>query len=136
MRDFFLHQIYPFQAICGRKAPPPPPQMREIFFTLDLSISGNFQQLWFCFCGRKAPPPPPRMREFIFTLDLSISGNFKQLWFLWQKSPPADDDFHCTRTSTRYERLFAGNDNPSSYRFDQKNTTSYISIKMPLVSCT
>ena len=117
MREFFLHWIYPFQAIssnfrfCGRKAPPnegnfftlyisilgnfqqlwflwqksPPPRMREIFFTLDLSISGNFQQLWFLW------QKSTRMREIFFTLDLSISGNFQQLWFLWQKPPPPDE---------------------------------------------
>ena len=83
---FFLHWIYPFQAIlsnfgsAGRKAPSP---KRGNFFTLDLSISGNFEQLGFC--GRKAPPPS-KMRKFlfffIFTLDVSISGNFEQLWFL------------------------------------------------------
>ena len=119
----FWLQIYPFQAIssnfgfCGRKAPPPP-HMRENFLTSDLSISGNFEQLWFLwqksppptwgkifllknypfqailsnfgFCGRKAPPPthPTHMRENFLTSDLSISGNFEQLWFLWQKSPP------------------------------------------------
>ena len=83
----FWHQIYPFQAIlsnfdyCGRKAPP---RMREIFLTPDLSISGNFEQLWF-LCQKS---PPSRIRENFLTLDLSISGNFKQLWFLWQKSLP------------------------------------------------
>ena len=111
--------IYLFQAIlskfgfCGRKAPSP--RMRENFLTLDLSISGDFEQVWllwqksptpleegkffdfgsihfrrfwakFAFCGRKAPPP--RMRENFLTLDLSISGDFDQLCFLWQKSPP------------------------------------------------
>ena len=53
------HQIYPFQAIssnfgfCGRKAPLP---MRENFLTPDLSISGNFEQLWFLW--QKSPSPP------------------------------------------------------------------------------
>ena len=90
--------------------------MRD-FFTLDLSISGNFEQLWFLwqksphpspldegnflywiypfqaissnfgFCGRKAPLLQDE--GIFFTLDLSISGNFEQLWFLWQKSPPS-----------------------------------------------
>ena len=63
----------------------PPPQWGNNFLTPDLSISGNFEQLWFC--GRKAPPHP-HMRENFLTPDLSISGNFEQLWFLWQKSPP------------------------------------------------
>ena len=62
-----------------------PTRMREIFLTSDLSISGNFEQLWFLW---QKSPPPPRMRENFLTPDLSISGNFEQLWFLWQKSPP------------------------------------------------
>ena len=114
----FDHRFLPFQAIssnfgfCGRKAPPPP-RMREIFLTSDLSVSGNFKQLWFLW--QKSPPPkwgkffdcrfirfrqfratlvlwqkspPPHMREKFLTADFSISGNFEQLWFLWQKSPP------------------------------------------------
>ena len=36
--------------------PPPTPRMREIFLTSDLSISGNFEQLWF-LC-QKSPPRP------------------------------------------------------------------------------
>ena len=65
MREIFLHWIYPFQAIsrnfgfCGRKAPPDEGK----FFTLDLSISGNFQQLWFLW---QESTPPPRMREDLF----------------------------------------------------------------------
>ena len=78
----FWPQIYPFLAIssnfgfCGRKAPPPlrfirfwqfratlvfvaekppPPRMRENFLTSDLSVSGNFEQLWFLW--QKSPPP-------------------------------------------------------------------------------
>ena len=116
---FFWHQIYPFQAILsnfgfgGRKAPSPS-QMREKFLTPDISISGNFKQLWFWwqkspstsrwgknfwhqiypfqailsnfgFGGRK--DHPCRWGENFLTPDLSISGNFKQLWFWWQKSP-------------------------------------------------
>ena len=34
---------------------PPPPRMRENFWTSDLSISGNFEQLWFLW--QKSPPP-------------------------------------------------------------------------------
>ena len=89
---FFWPQIYPFQAIssnfgfCGRKAPPPP-KMRKFFLTADLSVLGNFEQLWFLW--QKSPPP---MREIFLTADLSISGNFEQLWFLWQKSPPPPDE--------------------------------------------
>ena len=102
--------------------PPHPHRMREIFLTPDLSISGNFEQLWFLWQKSPPPcqdegkffdtrsthfrqfwatlvfvaekPPPPRMREHFLTSDLSISGNFEQLWFLWQKSPsPSFQDF-------------------------------------------
>ena len=72
---FFWLQIYPFQAIssnfgfCDRKALPP--RMRENFLTADLSISGNFKQLWFLW---QRSPPPPRMMENFLTSDLSISG--------------------------------------------------------------
>ena len=89
IREFFFYtgsihfRQFPTTLVFVAEKPPPPPKMRENFFTLDLSISGNFQQLWF-FVAEK---PPPRMREIFFTLDLSISGNFQQLWFLWQKSP-------------------------------------------------
>ena len=98
---------------------PPPLRMRENFLTSDLSISGNFEQLWFLwqkshphpgwgkifwhqiypfqailsnfgFCGRKAPLP--RMRGNFWTPDLSTSVNFEQLWFLWQKSPTPQDE--------------------------------------------
>ena len=120
MREFFLHWIYPFQVIssnfgfCGRKAPPHPHQDEGNFFTLDLSISGNFQQLWFLWQKAPSPrmreiflhwiypfqaiwamldfvaekPPPPQDEGNLFTLDLSISGNFQQLWILCQKTSP------------------------------------------------
>ena len=90
MREICLHWIYPFQAIstnfsfCGRKAPSP--KMREFIFTHDLSISDNFEKLWFLW--QKSPPPPSKMRDFFFILHLSILGNFEQLWFWWQISPP------------------------------------------------
>ena len=67
---------------------PPPPRMRENFLTSDLSISGNFEWLWFLW---QKSPPPPRIRENFLTSDLSISGNFEQLWFLWQKTSPQDE---------------------------------------------
>ena len=85
----FWHQIYPFQAISsnfgfgGRKGPLLPNEGK--FLTPDLSISGNFKQLWFCW---QKSPTPLRWGKFFLTPDLSISGNFKQLWFWWQKSPP------------------------------------------------
>ena len=119
MREKNVHWIYPFQAIssnfgfCGRKAPPLPPQDEGFFFTPDLSISGNFQQLWFLWQKSPPPNPPLRMREFflywIYPFQ-AISSNFG---FCGRN----DDDFHRTRTSTRYERLFAGNGDPSSLYF-------------------
>ena len=36
---------------------PPPRRLRENFLTSDLSISGNFKQLWFLW--QKMPPPHP-----------------------------------------------------------------------------
>ena len=113
IRSIHFRQFWATFGFCGRKAPPP--RMREIFLTPDLSISGNFEQLWFLW-QKSSPPthrwgkffwhqiypfqailsnfwflwqksPPPQMREIFLTLDLSISGNFEQLWFLWQKSP-------------------------------------------------
>ena len=60
MRENFWHQIYLFQTIssnfgfCGRKASPPP-QWGEKILTPDLSISGNFKQLWFLW--QKSPLP-------------------------------------------------------------------------------
>ena len=43
-----------FQATLVLVAESPPP-MREVFLTPDLSISGNFKQLWFWW--QKSPPP-------------------------------------------------------------------------------
>ena len=106
--EIFWHQIYPFQAIlsnfdfCDRKATPHPNRMREIFLTPDLSISGNFEQLWFLW----QKSPPPRMRENFLTSDLSISGNFEQLWFLWQKSPPSQDEGKFFDTRSIHFRQF------------------------------
>ena len=97
MREKFLHWIYPFHAIssnfgfCGRKAPPPS-QMRENSFTLNLSISCNFQQLWF-FVAEGPPPPPPRMRgKFFYTESIHFMQFPATLVFLWQKSPPPQDE--------------------------------------------
>ena len=94
---------------------PPPPRMRENFLTPDLSISGNFEQLWFC--GRKAPP---RMRENFLTPDISISGNFEQLWFCGRKSPPPTDEGNSFDTRSiqfrqfRVTLVFAGRKAPPS----------------------
>ena len=92
----FWLQIYPFQEIssnfgfCGRKAPsPPPPQMREKFLTSDLSISGNFEQLWFLW--RKSPPPQDEGKFFD-----TRSIHFRQFWatlvFVAEKPPPLPDE--------------------------------------------
>ena len=66
-QKIFSHRIYPFQAISsnfgfwGRiffdlgSIHFPNPRMRENFLTSDLSISGNFEQLWFLW--QKSPPP-------------------------------------------------------------------------------
>ena len=89
MREIFLTQIYPFQAISsnfgfgGRKAHPPT-KMREIFFDLR---SIHFRQFRATLVLVAEKPPSP-MRGIFLTSDLSISGNFEQLWFWWQKSPP------------------------------------------------
>ena len=91
---FFWLQIYPFQAIssnfgfCGRKAPPH--RMRENFLTSDLSIPGNFKQLWF-ICGRK-PTPQDERKLFDFR-----SIHFRQFWatliFVAEKPPPPPDEW-------------------------------------------
>ena len=83
----FWHWIYPFQAIssnfglCGRKAPPP--KMRGNFLTLDLSISGNFEQLWFC--GRKAPADEGK---FFYTGYIHFRKFRAALFFVAEKDPP------------------------------------------------
>ena len=77
-----------FQATLVLVAEKPPPPMRENFLTPDLSMSGNYEQLWFWW----QKSHPPLMRENHLTPDLSISGNFEQLWFWWQKSPPPPDE--------------------------------------------
>ena len=107
----FWLQIYPFQAIssnfgfCGRKAPTPSPRWLQNFLTSDLSISGNFKQLWFLwqkstptpgwgkifwlqiypfqavssnfgFCDRKVPPPPQDEGKFFDFRSI----HFRQFW--------------------------------------------------------
>ena len=122
-KGFFLHWIYPFQAIlsnfgfCDTKAPTPTKWGH--FFTLDLSISGNFQQLWFLW--QKSPSSPPRWGNFFYTGSIHLrqfpvtlvfvaekpslqdEGNFlhwiypfeaisSSFRFLWQKSFPLPKD--------------------------------------------
>ena len=74
---------------CGRKAPPTRTE-GKFFASLDLSISGDFDQL--CFLWQKSPPSP-RMREIFLTLDLSISVQFwASLLFCGRKAPPPQDE--------------------------------------------
>ena len=108
-RKIFWHQIYPFQAIlsnfgfCGRKAPPP---MRDNFLTSDLSISGNFEQLWFLW--QKSPPPPQWGKIFDFR-----SIHFRQLWatlvFVAEKPPhpPPDEGQFFDFRSIHFRQLWA-----------------------------
>ena len=65
-----------------KKSPPAAKQGKIL--RLDLSISCNFQQLWFSW--QKSSPPPAATQGKILRLDLSLSCNFQQLWFSWQKS--------------------------------------------------
>ena len=81
--------IYPFQVILSKfgfwwQKSTPSPGWGKNFLTLDLSISGDFEQVWLFV----VETPTPRMRENYLTLDLSISGDFEQVWFLWQKGAP------------------------------------------------
>ena len=68
-----------------QKSHPPPDEGN--FLTSDLSISGDFEQLWFLW-QKIPPPPPPGWGKIFLSLDLSISGNFEELCFLWQKRHP------------------------------------------------
>ena len=57
---FFWLWIYPFQVILSKfgflwQKSTLPSRMRENFLTLDLSISGDFEQVWFLW--QKSPPP-------------------------------------------------------------------------------
>ena len=52
-----------FQATLVYVAEKPPPQDEERFFTLDLSISGNFEQLWFLVAEK--PPTPGLGKHFL-----------------------------------------------------------------------
>ena len=48
---------------------PPPPRMRGKFLTLDLSISGNFEQLWFLWQN-----PPPQDEGKFFDIGSTTQG--------------------------------------------------------------
>ena len=66
-----------------------PPQEQGNFFRLDVSISCNFEQLWFSW--QKSPLPRNReiFLDWIYPFD-AISSNFG---FRWQKSPPPTGKF-------------------------------------------
>ena len=87
MRDTFLHWTYPIQAIlsnfgfCGRKDPP---QDEGNFFTLDLSISGNFKQLWFLW---QKSTPPPRWGNFFYTGSTQFQAILSNFGFCGRKAP-------------------------------------------------
>ena len=89
IRSIHFRQFWATLVFVAEK--PSPPRMREKILTPDLSISGNFKQLWFLW-QKSLPSTPPRMREKFLTPDISNSGNFEQIWFLWQKSPPPCQD--------------------------------------------
>ena len=54
-------------------------------FRLDLSISGNFQQLWVQL-AENLPPWSQRGKQF--RVDLSISGYIQQQWVQLAENPP------------------------------------------------
>ena len=130
-RSIHFRQFWATLVLVAEK-PPPPPRWGENFLTPDLSISGNFEQLWFWW--QKSPLPLPDegknfdtryihfrqfqatlvlvaekitpMREKILTPDISISGNFEQLWFWWQKRPPPPDEGKIFDTRSIHFRQF------------------------------
>ena len=105
---------------CGRKAPPPhegkfldirsihfrqfwanlvfvaerPPNEGK-FLTPDLSISGNFKQLWFLW---QKSPPPPRMKETFDTRSIHFRQFRATLVFVAEKPHPASEKFFDTRS--------------------------------------
>ena len=93
-----------FQATLVFVAEKPPSRMKENFLTSDLSISGNFEQLWFLW--QKSPPPPKDEGKFF---DIR-SIHFRQFWatLVFVAEKPPSPRIHHRRTSTRYERLYAG----------------------------
>ena len=92
IREKILHWTYPFQAIlsnfgfCGRKAPPPaPPRMIEKLFTLHISISANFKQLWFLW--QKSPPTPTQMRKNVLHWIYPFQAISRNYGFCDRKAP-------------------------------------------------
>ena len=83
IRSIHFRQFWATLVFVAEK-PPPHSQDEGEFLTPDLSISGNFEQLWFC--GRIVPPPH-RMRENFWHQIYQIQAILSNL-VLWQKSPP------------------------------------------------
>ena len=87
----FLDWIYSFQAIssnftfnCQLSSPPRGQTGKN--FRLDLSISGNFQQLWVQLAVKPSPSPGAKQGQsldWIYSFQ-AISGNFG---CNWQKTP-------------------------------------------------
>ena len=147
----FLEWIYIFQAIfrnfqlswqfpatlgsAGRIGTPPLQELNREFFTLDLSISGNFQQLWFSWHNPPMEPPWKQfqtgfinVRHFPATLDSagrkgpSLTGAEKGKVFLhqiylshaisrkfrisWHKSPPPQPNKDKFQTGSIHFRQF------------------------------
>ena len=123
-----------FQATFVLVAETPPPPMRENFLTPDLSISGNFKQLWFCwqkshpplrwgkifwhqiypfqaissnfgFDGRKAPPPPPHEGKFFDTRSIHFR-QFQATFVLVAEKPPPQDEGKFFDTRSIHFRQF------------------------------
>ena len=69
----------------GRTACPPPPRTGETF-KLDLSISCNFQQLWFLVA--ESSPPPQEQGNFFYTGSIYFMQFPATLVFGGRKAPP------------------------------------------------
>ena len=82
--DFRSIHFRQFRATLVFVAEKPPPKMRENFLTSDLSISGDFEQLWFLW--QKSPPPQDEAKFFDFR-----SIHFRRFWatlvFVAEKPP-------------------------------------------------
>ena len=91
-RDIFLDQNYPFQAIpatlgsTGKKTSPV--AKYGIYFKLDLSISGNFQQIYLQL-GEKCPFQQPN-RDIFLDWNYPLQGFSSNFGFSWQKMLEAE----------------------------------------------
>ena len=113
----------------------PPPRMRDIFWPQIYAFQGISSN--FGFGGRKAPPPQDEGK--FFDLRSIHFRQFRATLVLVAEKPPPTPGWgkifwyliHHTRTSTRYERLFAGNGNPSSL-MNLTNTKIYLTNTLQL----